>query len=40
MTRWEPWDWPDEPHRRPCIEVLLPELATFRRKIENIMLAV
>ena len=26
MTRSEPWDWPDEPHRRPRIEVLPPEL--------------
>jgi hypothetical protein len=26
MTRWEPWDWPDEPHRRPRIEVPPPEL--------------
>jgi hypothetical protein len=27
MTRWEPWDWPpDEPHRRPRIEVVPPEL--------------
>jgi hypothetical protein len=26
MTRWDPWDWPDEPHRRPRIEVVPPEL--------------
>ena len=26
MTRSEPWDWPDEPHRRRRIEVLPPEL--------------
>jgi hypothetical protein len=26
MTRWDPWDWPDEPHRGPRIEVVPPEL--------------